>query len=110
MAINMNEPTQLLEAPTTQWPDVDRRRSPRQPYVATAWISGESGNPGTDHQVVVFDLSLHGVGFTSDEPFEPEAIHWMILGSGGLRASSRIRIITCRVRDQGGHDCGAEFY
>ncbi|MGD1276102.1 MAG: hypothetical protein ABR964_02615 [Tepidisphaeraceae bacterium] len=106
----MKQPTQPLETPTAQWPDMDRRRSPRQAYVATAWISGESGNPGSDHQVVVFDLSLHGVGFTSDEPFEPETIHWMILGSGGLRASSRLRMVTCREREAGGYDCGAEFF
>jgi PilZ domain-containing protein len=88
----------------------ERRRSPRQAYSAGAWVSPEAGVRGKDHQVSVFDLSLHGVGFTSKESFRPDAVHWMVLGVSGLRASSRIRIVNCRPNNEGGYDCGAEFF
>jgi hypothetical protein len=88
----------------------ERRRSPRQAYSAGAWVSPEAGVRGGDHQVTVFDLSLHGVGFSSNEAFRPDAIHWMVLGVSGLRASSRIRIIACRPNDNGTYVCGAEFF
>jgi hypothetical protein len=88
----------------------DRRRSPRQEYAATAWISPESGVIGHDRQVVVVDLSLHGVGFTSERGFEQDAIHWIVIGHGMLRASSRIRVVSCRQNDSGHFDCGAEFF
>jgi hypothetical protein len=60
--------------------------------------------------VTISDLSLHGIGFASNAQLEPDAIHWVVLDAGGLRASSRIRIISCRRRDAGGYDCGAEFF
>ena len=90
----------------------ERRRAPRQAYDAKAWISSEAGNgeQKTNRTVDVFDLSLYGSGFVSEEKYETDAIHWMVLGGGGLRASSRIRIVSCRLRDDGRFDCGAEFF
>jgi hypothetical protein len=61
-------------------------------------------------QVTVFDLSLHGLGFTSDTVLQVDAIHWIVLGGGGLRASSRVRIASCRPREDGRYDCGGEFF
>jgi hypothetical protein len=88
----------------------ERRRSPRATYVAPAWLSAEAGTRGPNYQVVVFNLSLHGVGFTSEKPLESKAIHWIVIGAGGLRASSRLRIVNCRQRDDGQYDCGAQFF
>jgi len=90
----------------------DRRRSPRQNFVGNGWLSPEAGTPGPNHLIVVGDLSLHGIGFSSDEKLEPEAVHWMILDAGGLRASARVRIASCRPNPNspGAYECGAEFF
>jgi len=90
----------------------DRRRSPRQNFVGNGWLSPEAGTQGPNHLIVVGDLSLHGIGFSSDEKLEPEAVHWMILDAGGLRASARVRISTCRPNPNspGAYECGAEFF
>jgi hypothetical protein len=100
----------LNQSGTSTTEAAERRRSPRQAYSAGAWVSPEAGVRGKDHQVTVFDLSLHGVGFSSNESFRPDAVHWMVLGVSGLRASSRIRIVGCRPNDNGTYVCGAEFF
>src|ERR1700676_4228797 len=79
----------------------DRRRSQRQSFVSNAWLSPEAGTRGSNHHIVVVDLSLHGIGFSSDEPLDPQAVHWMVLDAGGLRASARIRVATCRPSTSG---------
>jgi hypothetical protein len=91
---------------------VERRRSPRQSFVSNAWLSPEAGTSGKNHHIVVGDLSLHGLGFSSDERLEPEAVHWMVLDTGGLRASARVRIASCRPSPSGNgtYECGGEFF
>jgi hypothetical protein len=88
----------------------DRRRSPRQPFKATAWLSPEAGSCGKNLYITVIDLSLHGIGFKTDQRLQTEAIHWMVLEAGGLRASSRIRIASCREDGNGEFICGGEFF
>jgi len=90
----------------------DRRRSPRRSFVSNAWLSPEAGTSGANHHIVVVDLSLHGMGFSSDERLDPEAVHWMVLDAGGLRASARVRIASCRpsFNGNGTFECGAEFF
>ena len=108
MATSANPASSLATIPDSP----ERRRAPRQAYETKGWISSEAGRGGRESSrtVDVMDLSLYGAGIVSDERFEPDAIHWMILGGGGLRASSRIRIVTCRPRDDGRFDCGVEFF
>jgi hypothetical protein len=90
----------------------DRRRSHRQSFVVNAWLSAEAGTRGSNHHIVVGDLSLHGIGFSSDERLDPDAVHWMVLDCGGLRASARVRIASCRPNadGNGAYECGAEFF
>jgi len=89
----------------------DRRRSHRDPCPALAWLAPQSGKIGArQQQVAVSDLSLHGVGFISDEPLEMDAVHWIVIGTGSLHVSSRARVIACRQREAGGYDVGAEFF
>jgi len=102
-----------LETSATAVADpADRRRSPRQSFVSNAWLSPEAGTRGSNHHIVVVDLSLHGIGFSSDERLDPEAVHWMVLDTGGLRASARVRIASCRpsFNGNGAFECGAEFF
>ncbi|MGD0768967.1 MAG: PilZ domain-containing protein [Tepidisphaeraceae bacterium] len=105
--------TAVLENPATATGNAsDRRRSRRQSFVGNAWLSPEAGTRGHNHHIVVGDLSLHGIGFSSDERLDPQAVHWMVLDSGGLRASARVRIATCRPNSTGNgtYECGAEFF
>ncbi|MDP9174062.1 MAG: PilZ domain-containing protein [Planctomycetota bacterium] len=88
----------------------DRRRSPRSPCSVSAWVSAEPGTRGPNSQVMVSEMSLHGVGFTADAEFEPNSVHWIVLASTGLRASSRMRIASCREREDSKYDCGGEFF
>ena len=101
--------TAVLDHPETT---TDRRRSKRQSFVANAWLSPEAGTRGSNHHIVVTDLSLHGMGFSSDEALDPEAVHWMVLDAGGLRASARVRIASGRpnLNGNGAYECGAEFF
>jgi hypothetical protein len=89
----------------------ERRRSRRDAFVAAAWLSNEAGNRNsTQQQVQVFDLSLQGVGFTSEFPLETGAVHWIVVGNGALRVSSRVRITNCRPAANMKFDCGGEFF
>jgi hypothetical protein len=89
---------------------IERRRSAREMYPAPAWLSAEPGDRHGNQQVEVFDLSLHGIGFTAERPIPTASVRWIVIGSGGLQASARIRISSCRPRDDGGFDCGGEFF
>jgi hypothetical protein len=103
---------QLLETTTpTPATDSDRRRSPRRELGAKGWLSAEAGTGGRNFSITVGDLSLHGIGFACDTQLTPDSIHWLVLDAGGLRASSRLRVISCRKSDDDAHyDCGAEFF
>ena len=79
----------------------DRRRSPRQSFVSNAWLSSEAGTRGSNHHIVVVDLSLHGIGFSSDQRLDPEAVHWMVLDTGGLRQRPRAnRLLPAQLQRQ----------
>jgi hypothetical protein len=110
----MNSPQTPIESTSTAVQTAaqaaDRRRSSREAIATKAWVSAEAGTRGANHQVIVNDLSLHGVGFKSETIFEKDSIHWIVLGAGGLRASSRMRIVSCREREDMDFDCGAEFF
>ena len=89
----------------------DRRRSIRHEHIVPAWLSPEAGNPQSKQQQVdVFNLSLGGVGFTSDKPLDEGADFWIIVGNGPLHVSSRMRVVSARQRDDGRWDVGGEFF
>jgi hypothetical protein len=91
----------------------DRRRSFRQEQRVPAWLSESSvggESRGKQQQVLVTDLSLHGVGFRSDEPVERGASHWIVIATDRLHLSTRLRVVSTRIRDDGRCDVGAEFF
>ena len=87
----------------------ERRRSVRHAESASAWLSG-TASKDRGCTVAVDNLSLHGVGFCAAEPVEVGSTHWMLITRGPMRLSTRIRIQSCRQRDDGRHDVGGEFY
>ena len=91
---------------------VDRRRSSRQERQVPAWLSDASGTqtPSSQQQVLVTNLSLHGVGFTAPKRVAKDDAHWIVIASDCLSVSTRLRVISVRENPQGGFDVGAEFF
>jgi hypothetical protein len=91
----------------------DRRRSQRAEQRIPAWVSGDAVDRGSaGSQVVVTDLSLHGVGFRDPRTrYRVGAAHWIVVsGASSMRVSSRVKIVSCRENGQGGFEVGAAFF
>ena len=94
---------------TAQVPD--RRRSPRDQRHAPAWVStAVNARGGGGINVMVDNLSLHGVGFVSPEPLKPGESHWMVIADGALRLSTRMKIVNVRPVGDKQYAIGAEFF
>jgi len=103
--------TQTLEAPQSEKPLSERRRSPRHDYAVAAWLSSEAGIiKSNQKQVQVFNLSLHGVGLKSPDAISEGAIHWIVIGNGPLHLSARLRVVSCRAEADGQYRIGGEFF
>ena len=92
---------------------MDRRRSLRQSHATLAVILPDTTGPSAQEppqlQVMLIDISRHGVGFRSPASFDPGAVHRIRIGTGPLYLESRLRIASCRPRQDGLYDIGAEF-
>jgi hypothetical protein len=92
-------------------PQQERRKSSREARHLPGWLSNKAGAPPSEQQrITVVNLSTGGVGFCASRPCAPKAEHWMIISSGAMNLSTRVRIVTCRPNDHGGFDVGAEFF
>ena len=60
-------------------------------------------------QVLVTNVSLHGVGFRSPQPVDRDHLYCIEIGVGPLQLASRMRIVRVRGRADGTYDIGAEF-
>jgi hypothetical protein len=89
----------------------ERRRSYRQPLltVGVLFLERHPSEHAQPIQVMVRDVSLHGVGFRASISFEKGAIYYIHIGVGPLHLSSRTRIVQSRLRSDGTYDIGAEF-
>jgi hypothetical protein len=91
--------------PTT----VERRRSSREPVVTVGMIRRLSHDDEPSEQVLVTNVSLHGVGFRSTHLL-PMGSRWAIeIGVGPLHLTSRLRVARSRARNDGTYDIGGEF-
>ncbi len=89
----------------------DRRRSNRQERATPAWVSAATGtNRGNGFNVTIKDLSLHGVGFIASRAMGKQDAHWIVIADQSLRLSTRVRIASCRQREDGLYDIGGEFF
>ncbi len=89
----------------------DRRRSSRAERATPAWMSAASGsNKGNGFNVTIKDLSLHGVGLIADRALNRQDTHWMVIADQSLRLSTRVRVASCRQREDGLWDVGGEFF
>lgn len=89
----------------------DRRRADRRATqsVGTLFAPGHErhllGTP-----VTMVDLSLHGTGFRSIDALRVGQLYGLQINGDWMNLSSRIRIVSCRKRDDGEYDVGAEFF
>ena len=89
---------------------IDRRRSIRHPLGATGTVTlDESPTDPRQLQVMVMNVSLHGVGFRSAVAFTEGATFQMRIGAGPLHLSSRFQVVSSRMRGDGTWDVGGKF-
>jgi hypothetical protein len=90
----------------------DRRRSERHPLGAHGLVVPDPRRPQvTDSslQVIVMNVSLHGVGFRSPAEFLPGTYYGLKIGAGPINLSSTMQIVCSRRREDGLWDVGARF-
>ena len=106
-------PSVAPTAPTPSLPRAgshDRRRSIRHPLGACGVISLDlNATDPKQLQVMVINVSLHGVGFRSPVVFEVGERHAMRIGAGPLHLSSNFEVVNVIHREDGMYDVGAKF-
>lgn len=109
---NVLRKTEAAPEPALGMDSADRRRSQRHAQSATGWLSNATGTGLTSGRTVsICDLSLHGVGFTTQRACHIGDRHWILITQGHLRLSTRVRIISIQQREEGdGWNVGAEFF
>ena len=105
-------PTASSPIAVAEPPGMERRRSPRHSRQTHGWLSSASGHRQGNNgcQVDVRDLSLHGVGYTSDTETRLHDTHWLVIADQSLRLSTRLRVVSVRAREDGKWDVGGEFF
>jgi hypothetical protein len=92
----------------------ERRRSARHPVITPGVLRAVRNENHVDpldpgQQVMVTDVSLHGIGFRSDQALSTETRYVIEIGMGPLHLTSRLRIVRVRRRPDGVFEMGAEF-
>ena len=91
---------------------VERRRSHREPVTTLGMLRCLDDNDNTSdrpHQVMIHNVSLHGVGFRCMERLDSDLIYVIEIGVGPLHLTSQLHIVRNRIRPDGTYDIGAEF-
>ena len=89
---------------------IERRRSLRHPLGATGTVMlDESPTDPRQLQVMVMNVSLHGVGFRSPVEFREGSVFQVRIGAGPLHLSSKFRVVSSRMRGDGTWDVGGPF-
>jgi hypothetical protein len=86
----------------------DRRRGYRQSVRSSATLT-PANVQFPSYVVHVFDLSVTGVGFSSDHPFTIDSRYDFVMRDGRQAAGKRIEIRSCRPRPDGMFDVGGQF-
>lgn len=107
---NVQSQTQLVSGPTSTSAVDDRRRSERVDQRVPGWVSG-ADRSSRGQNVLVCDMSMHGIGFHDPaNRYRVGSTHWLVVNGGALRVSTRIKVVSCRERDDGGFYVGASFF
>ena len=87
----------------------DRRRSHREPVVTVGTIRTTSEKREAGRQVLVSDVSLHGVGMRTTFELPMGDFFTIEIGVGPLHLSSRLKVVRLRSLPDGTYDIGGEF-
>lgn len=96
-------------APEATEAEIERRRSSREPLGTVGMLTADNDEGSNPIQVLVTNVSVHGVGFRSPVSFTEGAVYRIRIGTGPLQLTSRMRITDARRRADGTCDVGAEF-
>jgi hypothetical protein len=88
---------------------VERRRSTREPVITVGMIRPLTHDDAPPEQVLVTNVSLHGVGVRATRALPVGARYHIEIGVGPLHLTSRLRVVRCRLRHDGTYDVGGEF-
>jgi hypothetical protein len=87
----------------------DRRRSHREPVVTVGTLRVASDPTEAGRQVLVSDVSLHGVGMRTTFALEHGEFFHIEIGVGPLHLASRLKVVRVRSLRDGTYDIGGEF-
>lgn len=88
---------------------IDRRRSHREPVVTVGSIRTTGDPKEAGRQVLINDVSLHGVGMRATFELELGQQFSIEIGVGPLHLASRMRVVRVRPLKDGTYDIGGEF-
>lgn len=88
----------------------ERRRSHREPVATLGMLRCLDDNEHErPRQVMIHNVSLHGVGFRCMERLDSDLTYVVEIGVGPLHLTSQLKIVRNRTRPDGTYDIGAEF-
>ena len=87
----------------------DRRRSHREPVITVGTIRTATDSREAGRQVLVSDVSLHGVGMRTTFALDQDELFSIEIGVGPLHLASRLRVVRVRQLQDGSYDIGGEF-
>ena len=105
--------SELLQSAQASAAHNERRRSRREPLITTGTVFPDGAGqdkPANHRQVLIVNVSMHGVGFRYNAPFEDQDVYHIRIGAGPLQLAARMRIVACRPRKDGMYDIGGEFF
>ena len=82
--------------------------TPSSDDIVTALANAEK--PAEAEEMQIFNVQLQGIGFRSTVPLQPGTLKNLRTNSGDARLTSKVRIISCRLRGDGFFDITAEFF
>jgi hypothetical protein len=83
--------------------------TPSSDDIVTALANAEN-KPAESEEMQIFNVQLQGIGFRSTVPLQPGTLKNLRTNSGDARLTSKVRIISCRLRGDGFFDITAEFF
>jgi len=87
----------------------DRRRSHREPVATVGTLRAASDKREAGRQVLVTDVSLHGVGMRTTFELAMDETFGIEIGVGPLHLTSTLRVVRVRHLKDGTFDIGGEF-
>jgi hypothetical protein len=88
---------------------MNRRRSHRQRVETVGSLRAEDQPKDAGRQVLVADVSLHGVGLRTTFQLKLNEVFIIDIGVGPLHLSSRMRVARVRPLPDGTFEIGGEF-